>query len=65
MLIIIDKSDLTMADRIRMGLKGLMNKNVPVDILVYTKEEVERKKNHPSTLANKVLTKGVKLYEAA
>ena len=65
LFIVVEKSDLDRAERIRIGLRALIDLNIPVDILVYTKEEVEEKKNHPSTLTYKVLTRGVKLYEAA
>jgi predicted nucleotidyltransferase len=65
LFIIVEKSDLDRAERIRVGLRALLDLNIPVDILVYTKDEVEEKKNHPSTLTHKILTRGVKLYEAA
>ena len=60
-----EKTDLDRAERIRVGLRALLDINTSVDILVYTREEVDEKKNHPSTLTYKVLTRGVKLYEAA
>lgn len=65
LFIVVEKTDLDRAERIRVGLRALLDMNLSVDILVYTKEEVEEKKNHPSTLTYKVLTRGVKLYEAA
>ncbi len=65
LFIIINDSILSMADRIRLGLYGLSDLKKPLDILVYTQEEVNSRKNHPSTLANKVLKKGIKLYETA
>ncbi len=65
LFIVVENSDLDRAERIRVGLRALLDMNISVDILVYTKEEVEEKKNHPSTLTYKILTRGVKLYEAA
>nr|HPJ44359.1 nucleotidyltransferase domain-containing protein [Spirochaetota bacterium] len=65
LFIVVKKTDLDRAERIRVGLRALLDMNLSVDILVYTKEEVEEKKNHPSTLTYKVLNRGVKLYEAA
>lgn len=63
--IIINTSNLNKADRIRMGLAELMDIRMPVDILVFTRDEVEARKYHPSTLTHKVISSGVKLYEAA
>jgi predicted nucleotidyltransferase len=63
--IIINTSNLNKADRIRMGLTELMDIRMPVDILVFTRDEVEAHKYHPSTLTHKVISRGVKLYEAA
>lgn len=65
LFIIIDQSNMNQADRIRVGLSELTDINVAVDLLVFTKEEAEIKKSHPSTLTHKVFTKGVKIYEAA
>jgi predicted nucleotidyltransferase len=63
--IIINTSNLNKADRIRIGLTELMDIRLPVDILVFTRDEVEAQKYHPSTLTHKVISRGVKLYEAA
>jgi len=65
LFIVIDKSELSMADRIRKGLRALKDIKTPLDLLVFTKEEFDSKKEHPSTLTNKVIKKGVKIYEAA
>ena len=65
LFIVINESELSMADRIRKGLRELINIKTPLDILVFTKEEFDSKKEHPSTLTNKVVKKGVKIYEAA
>ena len=63
--IIVENSNLDSAERIRVGLRVITDLKLPVDILVYTKNEVDDRKTHPSTLAHKVITKGLKLYEAA
>jgi len=63
--IIVKNSEFGSADRIRIGQRGLLDMNVAVDILVYTEEELMTRKDHPSTLAHKVISRGVKLYEAA
>ena len=63
--IIVSDSKLAGADRIRPGLKELMDLKVAVDLLVYTTDEIETRRDHPSTLAHMVMTRGVKLYEAA
>lgn len=63
--IVVEKSDLDSAERIRIGLRELLDLKVAVDILVFTEKEMNEKKNHPSTLAYKVIKRGVKVYEAA
>jgi len=63
--IILNESDLSQADRIRIGLRILRDVHIPVDLLVLTKNEIMERVNHPSTLIYKVYHKGIKLYEAA
>lgn len=63
--IIVEKSEYDAAERIRIGLRELKHIHADIDILVYTKDEIAEWKDHPSTLAFKVLNKGLKLYEAA
>lgn len=63
--IIVDKSELDHAERIRIGLRELKGVHANVDILVFTLREVSEKKDHPSSLVYKVLNKGIKIYEAA
>lgn len=48
-----------------LGLRELKEIHADIDILVLTTEELETRKKHPSSLAHKVLTKGIKLYDAA
>lgn len=63
--IIVDQSEHDAAERIRIGLRELKDIHADIDILVYTRDEVASRNTHPSTLAYKVLNKGLKLYEAA
>ena len=63
--VVVDKSSLTSADRIRLGMRELTDIDIAVDIIVFTKDEIAEKKDHLSTLTNKVISKGIKLYEAA
>jgi predicted nucleotidyltransferase len=63
--VVVESSKATKAERIRLGLSALLDLNIPVDLLVVTLDELEERKNHPSTLAHKILNKGIRLYEAA
>jgi len=63
--IIVHDADENQAERIRIGLRALKGIHIPVDILVYTWKEIEKNRNHPSTLIYKIFNKGRKLYEAA
>jgi predicted nucleotidyltransferase len=65
LFIVINDSQLSMADRIRKGLRKLKKIKTPLDILVFTKQEFDTRKGHPATLTNKVIRKGIKIYEAA
>ena len=63
--VILQDSSQKHAERIRTGLRALKGIQTNVDILVFTENEIASRRNHPSTLAYKVLNKGIKLYEAA
>lgn len=63
--IVVDKSSLSMTDRMRWGYSHLSDLSKPLDIIVYTMEELYEKKEHPSSLSYKILNKGIILYEAA
>ena len=63
--IIVNDADENQAERIRIGLKALQRIRIPVDILVYTWNEIEKNRNHPSSLIYKIFINGGKLYEAA
>ncbi len=65
LFIIVEESDLSMTDRMRLGYSGLFDFSKPLDIIVYTVKELNEKKDHPSSLSYKILQKGVILYEAA
>ncbi|RKX87883.1 MAG: nucleotidyltransferase domain-containing protein [Spirochaetes bacterium] len=62
--VIVDESDLDMASRIRLSSNELWDIGIPTDILVYTKDEIERKSSHSSTLQHRILKEGTKIYEA-
>ena len=63
--VILDSSELSMIDRMRLATDILWEAGVPIDILVYTKEEIERRAQYPSTLQYRILHEGKKIYEAA
>ena len=63
--VVVEKSENEPAERIRIGLHELKGIHEDVDILVFTLEEIENRKEHPSTLVHKIFSSGVKLYEAA
>lgn len=63
--VVVESSNATKVERIRPGLASLLDLNIPVDLLVVTLNELDERKNHPSTLAYKILNKGIRLYEAA
>lgn len=65
LFIVVEESDLSMPDRMRLAYSNLWDISTPLDIIVYTKKELEAKKEHPSSLSYKILNKGVVLYEAA
>lgn len=65
LLIVVEDSELDAAERIRVGLKALKGIKIDIELLVFTRAELEEKSEHPASLACQVLRKGVKLYEAA
>ncbi len=62
--VILDSSDLTLPERIRQSSDILWGIGIPVDILVYTREEIENRAAFRSTLQYKILHEGMKIYEA-
>ena len=63
--VIIDSTDLDMADRIRLSVNALWGVGVPADILVFTKAEIEEKSRYNSTLQHRIIHEGAKIYAAA
>ena len=63
--VIIEKSNLDMAKRIRLATDELWDIEIPTDILVYTKNEIQEKAKYISTLQYRIITEGTKIYEAA
>lgn len=63
--IVLKDSDKSQADRIRDGLRALEGIRIPIDLLVLTENEIEDRKEHPSTLIFKIIHQGKKLYAAA
>jgi predicted nucleotidyltransferase len=63
--VIVKHSDLDMANRIRLSYNALWDFEIPMDIIVYTESEILEKAKYHSTLQNKILNKGQKVYEAA
>ena len=63
--VIVEQSVEKSYKRVHVGLKELWSIKKPIDLLVYTVNEFQVKKDHPSTLQYKIVSKGIKLYEAA
>ena len=62
--VVLDSSDESKAERIRHGLRALVDLRFPVDLLVVTEAEIAERIAHPSSLAHKIMTKGLRLYAA-
>jgi len=62
LFIIVNETELDMAERIRLGLRNLRGIVKPIDLRVFTKREKEEKYQHPSTLTHKIINEGIKLY---
>ena len=63
LMVIVNQSDEKKTDRIRRGLRALWSLKIPMDLLVFTQEEVYARSSHPSNLIHKVLAEGQCLYE--
>jgi predicted nucleotidyltransferase len=63
--VVLEKSEDDPDERIRRGAKALSGSGLDIDLLVMTKAEVAARKDHPSTLTHRILSMGIKLYEAA
>jgi uncharacterized protein len=64
-LVVVKSTNLDQAQRIRNGARALFGLGLDVDLIVLTEAELEQNNNHPSALINKILEKGIKLYETA
>lgn len=62
LFVIVSPSDSPAYRRIRAVYKALRGLQVPVDIVMQTKDEVERNKNVATSLVKKVLEEGELLY---
>jgi hypothetical protein len=62
LLVIVPQSDEPRYRRARVAYKALRGLGIPKDILVMTREEVERKKNVVSSLVCQALRQGKVLY---
>ncbi len=65
LFIVLKSSQLEMDDRIRIGTRAMSGSGLDIDILVMTEAEIFARKAHPSTLTHKILSQGVKIFEAA
>ncbi len=63
--VIISKSNEKTYKRVQIGTLALLDIKKPIHLLVYTASEFNENINHSSTLQNKMLYKGVSLYETA
>jgi uncharacterized protein len=59
--IIVKKSDLPQYKRSRIGYSRLRGAEFPVELLVFTEDEIERLKNVRTSLVSTILEKGLKL----
>jgi predicted nucleotidyltransferase len=62
-LVIVQKSDEKMHKRAFPASMALIDLMIPKDVLVYTKDEFDSRKNEKSSLSYKVLLEGKKIYE--
>lgn len=63
--VILDSSDISMVERMRLATDILWSAGVPVDLLVFTRDEIELKAQWKSTLQYKILHEGKKIYETS
>ncbi len=65
LFIVVEKSNLSMPERTRLGYSALWDIAIPLELIIYTEQELNEKKEHPSSLSHKIINKGIVLYEAA
>ncbi|MFH1213365.1 MAG: nucleotidyltransferase domain-containing protein [Candidatus Neomarinimicrobiota bacterium] len=61
-LLIVEETDLPAHKRATEIRKQLIHSKIPIDIIVYTPEEIEERKNVQSTLVNEVIRNGKLVY---
>lgn len=64
LLVIVEASDLPPHHRERLAFRALCGVGVPKDVLVFTKEEFQRRAKVPSSLPATVLREGQLVYAA-
>ncbi len=62
LLVVVSESDLTAPRRAARAYGCLREVPIPLDILVRTREEVERTRHVPASLINEILERGQVLY---
>ena len=62
--IIVKKSDLPQYKRSRIGYSKLRGMSFPIELLVFTEDEVEKSKSVKTSLISTILEKGSQLLEA-
>ena len=62
-LFIIKESYLPRPERSVNIRRMLAEENIPMDIIVYTPDEVEKSRSNPYSFVNEVLSSGITLYE--
>lgn len=65
LLIVVDKSDERSFDRVRPGHRALFGLGISKDIIVYTKEEFEKRAQDVTTLCYKIKKEGKLFYARA
>ena len=64
-LIVVEKSELKTYKRPLQGYDALEELRIAPEIIVYTKDEFEKRSNNPTTLAHKIKSQGEQLYARA
>lgn len=65
LLIVVEKSDQNSIERLYPGYDALMDLRIANDLIVYTKEEFDKKVSNVGTFIYKIKVKGKRIYERA
>lgn len=65
LLVIVEGYDSTRYEMLVEGHKALVCLELPKDLLVYSRDEFEKKSESATTLCHKVKSKGIKIYARA